>query len=196
MKRLVLIIVLISCCSIVIAQDWTVEQISTANTAKDIPYLSDVEKDAIKFINLCRHYPEDFLLNELITYFGTKKYGYDLENSEYRKSLMILLRTMKPVPVLNFDLVAYNNAKCFAKEQGEAGTVGHDRINCPMGNYAECCSYGMETGLDIAMQWLIDDNIESLGHRINCLNNEYTKVGLSVNYHKVWGTCAVVNMIW
>ncbi len=196
MKRLFLLIYLVSCCSIVNAQDWTIEQISKANTANDIPYLSNVEKDAIKYINLCRLYPEDFLFNELITYLGTKRYGFDLENSEYRKSLMVLLRTMKPVHVLNFDIDAYNNAKCFAKEQGEAGTLGHERINCPMGNYAECCSYGMDTGLDIAMQWLIDDNIASLGHRNNCLNGDYSKIGLSVNFHKIWHTCAIADMIW
>jgi uncharacterized protein YkwD len=54
----------------------------------------------------------------------------------------------------------------------------------------------MDTGKDIILQLLIDDDVPSLGHRINCLNKEYTKIGVSVQPHKKWDTCAVIDMIW
>lgn len=196
MKKIILLFFCIFSHYLSYSQDWKIDQISTANTAKDIEYLTIVEKDAIKYINLCRLYPKDFIKNELEKYFGTPKYGDYVKHSKFRKSLISHLNSMTPVPALNFDVDSYNNAKCFAKEQGEAGTTGHQRINCTKGNYAECVSYGMDTGMDIAMQWLIDHKIEGVGHRLQCLKSEYTKVGLSVNFHKIWGTCAVVNMIW
>jgi hypothetical protein len=182
--------------SLLNAQNWTNSQISEANTAKDIAYLTTVEKECVMYINLCRLYPKDFLQNELLNYFGPEKYGNYLKDSEYRKSLIDFLNTMKPMNALYFDIEAYNNAKCFAKEQGEAGTTGHARIKCKDGNYAECCSYGMDTGKDIVMQLLIDDNVPSLGHRINCLNKEYSKIGLSVQTHTKWDVCAVIDLIW
>jgi hypothetical protein len=54
----------------------------------------------------------------------------------------------------------------------------------------------MDTGKDIALQLLIDDEVPSLGHRINCLSKSYTKIGVSVNFPKKWGICAVIDMIW
>ena len=182
--------------SIVNAQNWTTAQIERANTAKNIEYLTTTEKECILYINLCRLYPKDFLKYEVVNYFGTEKYGDYVKNSSYRQSLMNLLNYMQPIEPLYFDNEAYKNAKCFAIEQGKAGTTGHTRINCKDGNYAECCAYGMDTGKDIVLQLLIDHDVPSLGHRINCLNKAYTKIGVSVQNHAKWDTCAVIDMIW
>ena len=178
------------------AQGWTNTQLETANTAKDIASLTSVEKDAIKYINLARLYPQDFAKYEVEGYVGPAKYGGYLRNSPYLSSLLSDLNKAIPVQALYFDNDAYENAKCFAIEQGLAGQEGHTRINCKKGNYAECCSYGMDTGKDIVLQWLVDHNVASLGHRINCLNKSYSKIGLSVQYHKVWGKVVVADMIW
>ena len=182
--------------SIANAQNWTSNQIEKANTAKDVAYLTTVEKECVMYINLCRLYPKDFLKYEVVNYYGTEKYGNYVKYSTYRQSLINLLNFMQPVDALYFDNEAYKNAKCFAIEQGKAGTTGHTRINCKDGNYAECCSYGMDTGKDIVLQLLIDDDVPSLGHRINCLNKAYTKIGVSVQNHVKWDTCAVLDMIW
>jgi uncharacterized protein YkwD len=182
--------------SIVNAQNWTTAQIEKANTAKNIEYLTTTEKECILYINLCRLYPKEFLKYEVVNYYGTEKYGDYVKNSSYRQSLMNLLNYMQPIEPLYFDNEAYKNAKCFAIEQGKAGTTGHTRIACKDGNYAECCSYGMDTGKDIVLQLLIDHDVPSLGHRINCLNKAYTKVGVSVQKHINTDTCAVIDMIW
>ncbi|MFC5284715.1 CAP domain-containing protein [Pedobacter alpinus] len=196
MKKLALIFTLIFTSILVFGQNWSVLQLEKANTAKAISFLTSVEKDAIKYINLARLYPQEFAKYEVTGYYGTAKYGDYLKNSPYITSLLNDLAKAVPSEALVFDQAAYDNAKCFATEQGLAGTEGHTRINCNKGNYAECCSYGMETGKDIVMQWLIDHNVASLGHRINCLNKSYKKIGLSVQYHKRWDKVAVADMIW
>ena len=193
MIRLLLLLVFITNFSFVSAQTWTSAQLEKANTAKNSTYLTQVEKETILYINLCRLYPKDFLRNELMNYYGTEKYGDYVRNSTYRESLIKLLGSMQPVNALYFDMETYTGAKCFAKEQGEAGTIGHSRKNCKVDYDAECCSYGMETGRDIAMQLLIDDDVPSLGHRIICLDKEYTRVGVSVQPHKNWDVVAVLN---
>ena len=178
------------------AQSWSNKEILKADTAHGVKYLTTIEKEVIMYMNLCRLYPKKFLKIELSNYYGTETYKDYLKNSKYRESLINLLEHIKPVKALNFDINVYSDAKCLAIEQGEAGTTGHKRIKCKDDNYAECCSYGMHTAKDIVMQLLIDHDVPSLGHRENCLNKEYSKIGVSIQPHKKWGVCAVIDMIW
>jgi hypothetical protein len=182
-------------CSLLNAAAWTAAQLQKANTAAAITGISQVEKDAIKYINLARLYPKQFAENEVKNYYGPAKYGDYLKNSTYRTSLMTTLKNMQAVGALTFNQAMYDNAKCLRVEQGKSGAEGHVRVNCTKKNWAECCSYGMDTGKDIALQWLIDDKISSLGHRKICLDGKYTKTGLSAGNHKKWGSCAVAEFI-
>jgi len=196
MKNTLLTLTLLIFASTLFAQGWTPEQKAAAATAVSADYLTQAEKDAIMYINLARMYPQDFARIELPEYGGPAKYGGYVKNSGYKQSLIEHLQGMTPVPALAFDGTLYENAKCFAREQGLEGSTGHTRKACPKGNYAENCSYGMETGLDIALQWLIDHDVPSLGHRVNSLNKSYTKIGLSIHPHATYGTCAVAEIIW
>jgi len=173
------------------AQTWTQEQLDAANTAKGIPYLDTVEREAIMYLNLARLYPGDFLNYEVRSYVGTKKYGDFLKGAPEKVSLIATLEAMQPVGALAYDSALYANAKCFAKELGEVGRTGHTRNICPKENYAECLTYGMETGKDVVMSWLIDHKVASLGHRKICLNPVYVKIGLSKHPHTRWDSCAV-----
>lgn len=174
---------------------WTQEQLNNANTAKNIKYLSQIEKDAIMYLNLARLYPKQFVSNEVEDYTGPEKNKMYLLGSTYKESLIKHLNALKPTTAFIFDKSLYENAKCFAEESGEKGIRGHDRINCKKENYAECCSYGMTNGKDIALQLLIDHDVESLGHRNICLKSTYTKIGLSTHSHTLSGTCAVAEFI-
>lgn len=176
------------------AQSWSAEQLSKANTAKDIDYLTQAEKDAIMYINLARLFPKDFIKLELENYQAPIKFGTYLKKSSYKKSLIAELNKQKPMEALTFENVLYDDAKCFATEMGDRGEIGHERRKCKASNYAECCSYGMETGKDIAMQWLIDHDVQGVGHRRNCLEPTYTKIGLAIHAHKKWQVCAVAEM--
>ena len=175
---------------------WTSQQIQAANTADDISFLTKEEKETILYINLARLYPKKFASLEVKDYTGGERFGNFAKKSTFKASLMTTLNSMKSMSVLKFDSACYQNAKCFAKESGDNGIIGHKRINCPLGNFAECCSYGMDNGLEIALGWLIDDKVPSLGHRINCLNPEYNKIGVSVHAHTAYKICAVADIIW
>lgn len=195
-KNILLIFAFCISVSYAFSQNWTEKQIEEANTAKDISYISQMEKDVIMYINLARLYPQDFARIELKDYYGPAKYGNYLKNSPYKTSLEETLNTMKPVVALQFDQELYESAKCFAKESGEAGITGHTRVKCPKANVAECCSYGMDTAKDVVLQLLIDHNVASLGHRKICLDPSYTKAGASEHPHTKYTTCTVVDIIW
>ncbi len=183
--RNLLVIATIICSTSVLAQTWTTRQLNIANTARNIKYLTQAEKDAIMYINLARLYPFWFNVYELKNYEAVAK------NSTYKTSLMYALFSLKPMHALYFDKELYEDAKCYAKESGDLGITGHDRKICEKSNYSECCDYGNSTGLGIAISWLIDQDVPSLGHRLCCLDHKNKKIGLSVHPHKTYGICAV-----
>jgi len=175
------------------SQSWTAAQLDAANTAKNIKSLTESEKAAIQYINLARLYPQLFIRNELNSYNGAAGFHENLQRSGYKKSLLKELKSRKPVGALQFDKTMYVSAKCYAKESGNAGWIGHKRRSCSYGYLAECCSYGVSTGKDIAMQWLIDDGVPGVMHRVNCLNADYSMIGIAVNKHKTYRNCAVAD---
>lgn len=175
---------------------WTTTELATAHTAKDVRYMDDFEKEVILYINLARLYPKKFMELEAKEYNGTVKYVNYVKDSPYKKSLLKELASLKPMGALYPDSVMADNADCFAQEMGAKGTTGHNRIKCPKMNFAECCSYGMTTGRDVAMQLLIDDKVSTLGHRRICLDRTYTKIGAGFAKHKVWDECCVLEIIW
>lgn len=178
------------------AQSWTEAQLAQANTAKNISVLNEEEKNTIKYLNLARLFPADFARIEIEKYQLPPNYNSSPSFAYYRKTLLEDLYTRKPVKALMFDMTMYEYALCWAKESGELGIVGHNRVKCKDGNFAECASYGMFAGRDIVIQWLIDDNVPSLLHRINSLNGSYTKVGVSIKPHKTYKVCAVADFIF
>ena len=59
MKSLTLLILLISFTNF--AQTWTKEELTKANTLAKIADLTEVEKEAVMYINLARMYPKKFV---------------------------------------------------------------------------------------------------------------------------------------
>ncbi|HAI76445.1 MAG TPA: hypothetical protein DCM08_09365 [Microscillaceae bacterium] len=176
-------------CQQTLAQSWTAQQLAQANTCQNVAQLSSIEKEAIMYINLARLYPKDFLKIEVQKVLP--KYG---DKSEYEESLIEELSTRSPVGALVFDEAMYELAKCFAIESGEKGIIGHDRIQCKDDFLGECCTYGRDTGIDICLSWLIDENVPSLGHRKICLSDGYSKIGLSYHpKHSKYGNCTVAD---
>lgn len=178
------------------AQGWTDTELQSANTARDIQLLTTAEKETILYLNLCRLYPKKFAKLEVENYTAPPEYGDYLKNSAYVASLLKELNSRQPVKALAFDTTLYQHAKCFAQELGTSGRMTHDHLTCKKGNYAECLSFGMQTGKDIALQWLIDHDVESLGHRQICLDDSYHKIGVSIHAHTESTTCAVAEIIW
>ena len=178
-----------------ISSEWKEKEIENANTVEDISYLNEIEKEAVVVLNLARLYPKKFVQIELKNYTGlVELYGDYLSNSRYKTSLIRTMNSMKPIQKLYPDSTLNEFAKCFAKETSENGIVGHKRINCEDGYFAECCSYGMFTGKQIIIQLLIDHDVPSLGHRKICLDKEYQFIGVSESTHSKYSTCCVIDI--
>lgn len=166
-------------------------------TAKDVAYLSDEEKDIFFYINYARKYPKEFLEKYAAPYsLGknvTKPYAYD----ERKKSLEEELASMKPLHVYTPDDYLYSLADCFATQGGQLGIVGHSRENttCTKGYLGECVAYGNTKALDIVMQLLIDwgKGNEALGHRRILFYSSFTKLGLATREHKKHNHCTVLD---
>ena len=177
------------------SQTWSSQELAKANTCILIDELSEIEKDAILYINLARLFPLKFAKIEVLHYLGPEKFGAYLEDSPYKESLLSDLKTTKPMNALIFDEELRELAICFALEQGASGYMGHDRKKCGGFYNAECISYDMETGKDIALQLLVDHEVPSLGHRQACLDSELTKVGIGFSTHKKVSFCAVLDFL-
>ena len=177
------------------SQTWSEQELAKANTCILIDDLSNIEKEAILYINLARLFPLKFAKIEVQPYFGPEKYGAYLEDSPYKESLLSDLKTTKPMNALIYNEELRELAICFALEQGASGYMGHDRKKCGGFYNAECISYDMETGKDIAMQLLVDHEVPSLGHRQACLDSELTKVGIGFSTHKKVSFCAVLDFL-
>jgi uncharacterized protein YkwD len=165
---------------------WKAEQLAAANTCDTISILQQEEKNAILYLNLARMFPKDFLKYEI----------YPRQSSiqtSYYNSLVKTMSAMKPVAPVRFDRVMYENALCFANEQGPTTRVGHNRFKCGASYLGECISYGQETGQDIALQLIIDEDVPSLGHRKMCLSPAYKKVGIKNGEHGLHGFMSVVD---
>ena len=176
------------------AKGWKKSQLEAADRARSFSHLSDREKDAIQYINLARLYPEEFAENEVEGYELSSSFGKDYLRtfSQYKKSLIKHLRSAKPVNSLVPDKVLIDDAECFARELSKSGRVSHERRKCgPRKGSGECLAFGMESGRDIALQWLIDVGVSSFGHRTICLSPKYSTIGLKTASHKEYGVCAV-----
>lgn len=176
--------------SYVRGQQWK----STLHTALMEDYLGEEEKMVFYYLNLARTQPRYFADSVLKTYTGARNHDNAyLKSSPYVASLYRQLVSMKPLPPLQPDRTLFVSAACFAEAAGKKGITGHDRkgTGCTL-QYAECCSYGMESALDIVLQLLIDKDIENLAHRQICLGN-YTRLGVSIRPHKDYRQNAVLD---
>jgi uncharacterized protein YkwD len=205
--------------SLVDSDGWN---ISTLDTARDVSYLSDVEKDVILELNKARANPKKWAEQNLVprldwfqgspwgdnyyrlpgnsTYFGT---------SEGKKSLqeciadMSRRAAMKPLAVSE---ALCSAARDHVEDVGSKGISGHNGTDGSnpsarakrYGLYGcgENISYGWPGAKDILIQLLVDDGVPGRGHRRNCFDTRYTIVGVAVGYHARHDAMCVMDLYW
>ncbi|MDZ4794597.1 MAG: hypothetical protein SGI83_09990 [Bacteroidota bacterium] len=167
---------------------WNDVKYLKCNTAASANYMSTAEKEVIYILNLARTNPALFA-NTVI-----KK--YPAGRSHYYSSLLDTMLVLKQVKLLYPDSLCFAGALCHAQNSGKEGYVGHTRSTeeCRSKWYynGECCDYGHNRPLDIIMSLLIDEGVESLGHRKICLAG-YKKIGVSIQPHTTYGHAAVLD---
>lgn len=164
---------------------WNKEVLTEANTAKDVNYLDEEEKELIFLTNLARLNGELFSETILDIYLKDKK------SSRYTRSLYRDLKKVKNLPPLDPEEDLYKAALEHAETSGKRGTTGHQRFGKRydplMKNYNEIgenLAYGYRSAPDILIQLLIDEGIPDLGHRKNLLNPNFNSIGVAIESHK------------
>jgi uncharacterized protein YkwD len=161
------------------------------NTAKNKSYLTSEEKEIIRYINVVRVNPQQFLQQYL------NVNHVDTTNS-YVKSLRVELLNLKPLTLLYPNRKLYRIAKSWAIQAGTLNVSGHQGFSkrarkfSKVKPFSECCSYGHNTGLEIVLQLLIDDGVKNLGHR-KCLLSNHNIVGVCIKKHKGYRYNAVLD---
>jgi len=160
------------------------------DTARQFKWLSNKEKDIYYWLNYARVKPRDFCETYLLPLLEK---NYD---PNYLLTLIDYMYEMNPVNPLVPDKAAYESARCHAETSGKAGIVGHNRLfNCKEKFWGECCSYGDFSARDHVIRLLIDEKIQSLGHRYICLSPNYKNVGISVAAHCIYKENVVLDFL-
>jgi hypothetical protein len=147
------------------------------DTARNIKWLTNKEKDIYYWLNYARMYPRDFCDKYILPLMETNA------DPNYLLTLIDYMYEMKPMNPLIPDKSLYESAKCHAESTGKAGIVGHDRLKgCTSKYYGECCDYGNFSAKDHVIRLLVDEHVSSLGHRYISLGF-YDQVGISVASH-------------
>jgi uncharacterized protein YkwD len=177
------------------SSEWNDPKYLQCNTAANVSYMSESEKKTIYVLNLARTNPKLFA-NTVVKKFPTEFHDESLRNISEYTSLLETLRTLKPLPLVYPDSLAWVSAHCHAQSSGENAYAGHERQTreCKANKLynAECCHYGYTEPVPILVSLLIDQYVPSLGHR-TILLSPYTAIGVSIQPHKSYGTNTVID---
>ncbi|WGK69756.1 CAP domain-containing protein [Candidatus Haliotispira prima] len=188
--------------------------VSKLDTARDLAYLGQDEKDVILAQNAVRSNPRKFAelyVREVQSYYSGSLLEYPgeirIQTREGRRAADELYRELqrqKPLPLLQPSRGMSQAAADHGADQARSGDTGHrgrdgsqpfDRINRhgKWGKTAgENISYGDGTGLRIILQLMIDDGVASRGHRVNILNKDFRIVGVAIDRHPQYGhSCTI-----
>ncbi len=159
------------------------------------------EEEVLKLLNSVRTDPQGFITNYLNPYLKEN----NLTTNSDAKSLIDDLKKTKKMGALQFSPALNKVARMHAKDMGKTGSIGHsssdgtsfsDRVRKESkagGMIAENCDYGNETAIDSVIGLLIDDGIESLGHRKNILEPKYQWIGIAIEPHKKYTVNCVMD---
>ncbi|GHT60414.1 hypothetical protein FACS1894109_18040 [Spirochaetia bacterium] len=192
------------------ASDW---DITGLDTARNVSYLTDIEKDVILEINKVRTDPKKYaedVLNPLLNTFIDNPWNDPLirrkgdtwlrtkEGKVVINELIAALQDTEPMQILTPSMGMSHAAKDHTKDRASHNTTGHvgsdgsqfwdrvnryGKINLFQAGGGECLSYGSNTGIDIVLQLLIDDGVQSRGHRKILLNPNASKIGVGFGEH-------------
>ena len=190
--------------------EWPIKKL---DTARNVSYLSDTEKDIIlelnkvrynpaKYAELCMKWMEVFYSGDLLEIPGKEVYKTNEGRSAFLECIHALEKT-EPAPILQPSKGMSKACELLVYDQSSTGRTGHKGSgnSSPMdraalfgqftGTYAENIHYGDCEPSFIVISLLIDDGVKSRGHRKNILDPEFNVTGVAVGDHKVYGHMCV-----
>lgn len=191
-------------------QDADKWDIAKLDTARNVDYLSTVEKDVILEMNKARSNPA--LYAELYLTPRTKKFDGKIYNGNIMTNegvavvneCITFMQKAKSLSVLTPQKGLSLAAQEHSSTQGETDQTGHTGVDgsTPFtriekyGTYrtaGENISYASKSGREIVVQLLIDDGVSSRGHRKNIMNKDFSSTGVGfTKKHKTYGAVCVI----
>ena len=191
---------------------WPIKEL---DTAREVSYLSEKEKDIILEMNMVRFNPAmyaEHMMKWMEAFYDEKKilsipgkipYLTNEGKEAYLECMKVLSQTA-PTPVLKVSHGMSKACKVLVLDQGSTGSTGHksssnttpgDRLKqfgTPVGYFAENIHYGDIEPRFVVISLLIDDGVKSRGHRKTLLSNEYNFTGIALGNHKDYGGMCVI----
>ncbi|MBR4374040.1 MAG: CAP domain-containing protein [Treponema sp.] len=191
-------------------QDADKWDIAKLDTARNLDYLSTVEKDVILEMNKARSNPAlyaELYIAPMAKKFNGKIYNGTLMTNEGVSVVNECVSYMKkatPLSVFAPEKGLSLAAQQHSSTQGETAQTGHTGVDgsspfTRIGKYGtyrtagENISYGATSGRDIVVQLLVDDGVSSRGHRKNIMNKDFSATGVGyTKKHKTYGSVCVI----
>ena len=166
------------------------------DTARNVDYLSDLEKDIILEQNKARYDPAKYVSFKQLPV-------KTVEGPAAVTECYIQMQKMKSLPPLKPEKGLYLAALEHVYTQGATKETGHTGVNgeSPFdrikkhGTYkqaAENISYGFSNAREIVISLLIDDNVPDRSHRKIIMNKNYNQTAVSFGSHKEYKNMAVI----
>jgi uncharacterized protein YkwD len=178
-------------------------------------YLSPLEREIIREINLARIAPKDYalFLEQFKKYYHEKLIKLPNETPIITKEgvgalieATRFLRSTKPVPLLHLSKGMSWGAKDHVKDLSLSGASQHrgsdksqplDRVN-RYGTWqkviGENISFGHDRARNIVMSLIIDDGVPHRGHRKNIFNSDFRVIGVACGEHPNYKTVCVITL--
>ena len=184
--------------------------VKALDTARNVDYLSDIEKDVVLEMNMARTNPSlyaDLYIAPRIKNFNGKTYNGRLitqEGAAVVDECAKFMAKAKALSVLKPEKGLSLAAQKHSGTQGETDQTGHTGVDgsTPFkriekyGTYktaGENIAYGSNSGRDFVVDLLIDDGVSSRGHRKNIMNAQFDSSGVGyTKKHKTYGSVCVI----
>jgi uncharacterized protein YkwD len=192
------------------AFDWA----DSLNTAKDVAYLTPVEKEIIHELNKVRSNPQQYVryIKEERTYYQGKKIKkpgavtmMTVEGVAAVDECIAALEKAEPVGILYPHGGLTASATDLAVEQSRSGATAHtsgdgssmeSRVRRHVKQFTalgETLHYGRGDSRTIVISLLIDDGVASRGHRVIMLNPTFDCCGVAIDRHPVYRQVCVID---
>ena len=189
------------------ADKWDIKAL---DTARNVDYLSEIEKDVVLEMNKARSNPSlyaELYITPRLKKFNGKTYNGRLltqEGAAVVEECAKFMSKQKPLSILKAEKGLSLAAQKHSSTQGETDQTGHTGVDgsTPFkriekyGTYktaGENIAYGTNSGLEIVVDLLIDDGVSSRGHRKNIMNSQFDATGVGyTKKHKTYGSVCVI----
>jgi uncharacterized protein YkwD len=214
-KTSLFIVILVACSFLSYSQTQPdYEWADSLDTARDVAYLTSVEKDVVFELNKVRTNPRQYIRyikEERAYYRGNmiKRPGeiaiVTNEGVSAVNECISALKKAMPVGILYPDERLHKAAAYLANDHAQTGKTGHNssdgtsmatRIKKYVEQFraaGENVSYGAGDARKIVIQLLIDDGVPSRGHRTIIMTADFNFCGTAIDKHPIYRQVCVID---